>query len=98
MVWLEYKRAKSLHLFYELKPSLTDKQVNLLSAFYKLSQERETINGAPLPIKDRDIHYYQKNNGSSGYAPDLFVMAINDIDQEYITKKCEEIKRKAKGK
>lgn len=98
-MWLEYKRAKSLDLFYELKPDLTDKQVNLLSAFYKLSQERETMNGgAPLPIKDRDIHYYQEHNGSCGFAPDLFVTAINDIDLEYVTKKCEEIKRKTKGK
>jgi len=91
-----YKNSGEESKFYELKPKLTEKQVKLLSAFYRLSQERETESGAPLPIKDRDIHYYQKFNGSFGYADDLFVIAINSIDQEYVTQKCEEIRRKMK--
>jgi len=91
-----YKSSGKESEFYELKPKLTEIQIKLLSAFYRLSQERETESGAPLPIKDRDIHYYQKYNGSCGYDADLFVMAINGIDQEYVTQKCEEIRRKMK--
>lgn len=99
MVWLEYKRAKSLPLFFELKPKLTGKQANLLSAFYSMGQDRQYMNGAPLPIKSADIREHQKHNGSCGYAGDLFEMAIKTIDQEYVTHKCEEIKRKMnKGK
>ncbi len=64
----------------------------LLNAFNRLSQERRLENGGPLQIKDRDIHYHQHHNGSNGYAPDLFVMAIHDVDQEYIDRRCKEIK------
>lgn len=71
----------------------------MLNAFNRLSQERETQQNAPMPIKDRDIIYYQGYNGSHGYAPDLFLLAIRDIDQDYISQRCEEIKRKLnKGK
>ncbi len=55
--------------------------------------------GAPYPIKDKDIRYYQEFNGSCNYAPDLFIMAIHSIDNEYIKQQCEEMRRKAnKGK
>ena len=42
-----------------------------------MSQERRTQSGAPMPIKDRNIHYYQLHNGSHGFAPDLFIMAMD---------------------
>ena len=81
--------------FYELKPILTHRQQSLISAFYRLSQERTTEQGAPYPIKDKDIHYWQHNNGSCSYAPDLFIMAIHAIDNEYIKQQCDEMRRKA---
>jgi len=89
-----YERSGSLDEFYKLKPKLTTKQFSLLSAFNRLSQERRLENGGPMPIKDRDIHYYQHHNGSHGYAPDLFIMAIHGVDQEYITQTCDELRRK----
>lgn len=94
-----YKQTGSESVFFELKPNLTDQQSLLLSAFYKLSQERATNNNAPLPIKECDIRYYQQFNGSCGYADDLFAIAINSIDNEHIKQQCEELRRKAdKGK
>lgn len=93
-----YKRAGKEDQFFQLKPTLTDRQVLLSNAFYRLSQERESCNGAPMPIKDRDIHYYQKHNGSHGYADDLFLFAIHEIDNDYIKAKCEELSRKNKAK
>ncbi len=89
-----YERSGSLDEFYKLKPKLSTKQTMLLNAFNRLSQERKLENGGPLQIKDRDIHYYQHHNGSNGYAPDLFIMAIHEIDQEYITQTCDELRRK----
>lgn len=85
--------------FHKLKPQLSNKQMMLLNAFNRLSQERRLENGGPMPIKDLDIHYYQNHNGSHGYAPDLFIIAIHEIDQEYITQTCDEMRRKMnKGK
>lgn len=91
-----YERSGELDLFYEKKPQLTKRQVSLIGAFNCLSQERGLEQGAPMPIKDRDIRYYQRYNGSLGYAPDLFLFAINDLDQEYVNHRCEEIRRKIK--
>lgn len=82
--------------FNELKPQITHRQQVLLNAFYRLSNERTTEQGAPYPIKDKDIHYWQSVNGSCSYAPDLFIMAIHAIDSEYITQQCDEMRRKAK--
>lgn len=94
-----YEQSGATDEFYKLKPQLTSKQTMLLNAFNRLSQERRTEQSAPMPIKDRDIHYYQQHNGSHGFAPDLFIMAIHDIDQEYIKQRCDEIRRKMnKGK
>lgn len=94
-----YERSGATDEFYKLKPRLTNKQANLLNAFNRLSQERETQSGAPMTIKDRHIHYYQHHNGSHGFASDLFILAIHDIDQEYIKQRCDEIRRKMnKGK
>lgn len=89
----------SVEEFYRLKPKLTTKQFMLLNAFNRLSQERRLESGGPLQIKDRGIHYYQQHNGSHGYAPDLFIMAIHEVDQEYIKQTCDEMRRKMnKGK
>lgn len=94
-----YQQSGQIEEFNRLKPRLTGKQYMLLSAFNRLSQERRLENGGPMPIKDRDIRYYQQHNGSHGYAPDLFIMAIHDIDQEYIKQTCDEMRRKMnKGK
>jgi len=93
-----YEQMGQVEEFYKIKPELTSSQLILMSSFNRLSQERNTEGGAPLKIRDKDIHYYQSCNGSHGYAPDLFVIAIREIDQEYITLRCEEIKRKTKGK
>lgn len=94
-----YKAQGELADFYALKPKLTDRQQSLLSSFYRLSNERTTEQGAPYPIKEKDIRYYQRFNGSCSYAPDLFIIAIHAIDNEYITQQCEEMRRKAnKGK
>lgn len=81
--------------FYDLKPQLTSRQLSLMSAFNQLSQERQTEQGAPFPIKEKSIRYYQRFNGSYNYAPDLFIMGIRLIDNEYITQQCEEMRRKA---
>lgn len=71
----------------------------LLNAFYRLSQERRVEQGAPLSIVDKDIYYYQSNNGSCSLAPDLFIIAIHAIDSEYIKQKHDEIRRRNnKGK
>lgn len=83
-----------LHELEKIKPELTVKQRNLLGSFYRLSQERRLNNEFPLPIIDRDIHYYQLKNGSCTYTDDLFIMLIHEIDAEYIKNKCEELKRK----
>lgn len=91
-----YERSGAIDEFNKLKPRLTGNQLMLLGAFNRLSQERRTEQGAPLAIKDRDIHYYQHHNGSHSYASDLFIIAIHDIDQEYIKQRCDEIRRKIK--
>ena len=70
----------------------------MLSAFYRLSQERRTLENVPLAIRDKDIHYYQSKQGSCFYASDIFIYAIRAIDSEYIENKCEEIRLKNKGK
>jgi len=94
-----YEQDGLIDDFYTLKPKLTTNQMMLSNSFNRLSQERRTEQGAPLRIKDRDIHYYQSHNGSNGYAADLFIMAIRDIDQEYVEQRCDEIRRKInKGK
>ena len=94
-----YKAQGQIKEFNELKPKLTHKQQSLLGAFYRLSNERTIENGAPYPIKDKDIRYYQKYNGSCSYASDLFIMAIHAIDNEYIKQQCDEMKHNAnKGK
>ena len=94
-----YQQSGQLEEFNRLKPKLTAKQFALLNAFTNLSLERRLEGGGPLRIKDIDIHYYQHHNGSHGYAPDLFIMAIHDVDQEYITQTCDEMRRKMnKGK
>ena len=81
------------------KPTLTERQVNLLNAFYKLSQERSLEQGSPLSIKDKDIYFYIEKNGSYSMPEDLFIKAIHEIDSEYIKQRCEEMRRKAsKGK
>ena len=78
-----------------IKPELTQRQAVLLSSFYRLSQERSLDQGVPLSIKDKDIIYYQEINGSHSFPDDLFMMAIREIDSEYIEQKIEEIRRKA---
>ena len=88
-----------LEQFNELKPELTNQQQMLSNAFCRLSQERKHNQGVPEPIKDRNIHYWQSINGSCHYPRDLFIMGIHSIDNEYMIKQCEEIRRKAnKGK
>ncbi len=78
---------------------LTNGQIELLNAFYRISKERGYEQSAPLAIKDKDIHYYQRYNDSCFMAPDLFVSCISLIDSEYLRIKFEEIQRKAnKGK
>jgi hypothetical protein len=84
--------------YLELKPALTDRQQSLLSAFYRLSQERTVNQDAPYPIKEQDIRYYQQHYGSCHYPQDLFIMAIHEIDSEYITHRCEQMRRANKGK
>lgn len=81
--------------FELIKPNLTAAQQSLLNSFYRLSQERRMNESVPLPITDRDIHYYQDNNGSCGYAPDLFIIAIHAIDAEYIKRRCDELRAQA---
>lgn len=94
-----YDRSGELDVFFALKPILTYRQTGLIAAFNTLSQERELSQSTLAPIKDMHIHYYQRYNGSLGYAPDLFVFAINDLDQDYTNRRFEELKRKAnKGK
>ncbi len=93
-----YQSSGAMDEFNKLKPSLSGKQMQLVVAFNRLSCERKLEQGAPLQIKDRDIHYYQQHNGSHGYAPDLFVHAIRSIDAEYITQRCEEMRRKMKNR
>lgn len=93
-----YQNSGSIDEFNKLKPKLTGNQLSLISSFNKLSCERRLEQGAPLQIKDRDIHYHQQHNGSHGYAPDLFLHAIRSIDAEYITQRCEEIRRKMKSR
>lgn len=88
-----YKAQDKLDEFYKVKPELTNNQQMLLNAFYRLSQERRTEQGAPLSIKDKDIHYYQDRNGSCSLAPDLFQVAMHAIDSEYIKKKHDEIRK-----
>lgn len=83
-----------LSVIEDIKPELTNKQLNLLGSFYRLSQERRLNSDFPLPITDRDIHYYQSVNGSCYYADDLFIMLIHAIDAEYMTNKCNELARK----
>ena len=73
---------------------LTQRQVNIISAFYRLSQERELHDSQPLSIKDRDVNYYQEKNGSCSLPDDLFMIAIHEIDQEYIKHRQEEIRRR----
>ena len=75
-----------------IKPTLTNNQNKLLSAFYSLSNDRDTEQGQPQPIKGKDIYAYQDRKGSHGYPDDLFETAINSIDQKYI-----EIKSTKKG-
>ena len=94
-VYLLYKMSNKVDEFYSKKPKLTEEQLSLLSAFYKLSQERRTEQGFPLVIRDSDIRAYQRYN-SSIYASDLFIHAINELDREYIDIKAKEIQRKAK--
>ena len=91
-----YERSGIIEEYNKLKPNLTPRQVSLLCAFNRLSQERRSENGCPLQIKDRDIHYYQSCKGSHGYAPDMFEIAIHDIDNEHIKQRIEEITRKNK--
>lgn len=66
----------------------------LLSAFYRLSQERDLEQGAPLAIKDKAIIFYKDIYGSCQLPDDLFAIAIHEIDNEYIKQRCEEIRRK----
>ena len=68
--------------------------MSLLSAFYRLSQERDLDQGAPLSIKDSAIVFYTKIHGSCTLPEDLFMIAIHDIDGEYIKQRCDEIRRK----
>ena len=80
-----------------IKPKLNGNQYILLSAFYRLSQERGLEQGSPLPIKDKAIYLYLSKNGSGTTPEDLFIMAIHEVDEEYIKQYCDEIKRKNKG-
>ena len=89
-----HKTMGMLSVIEDIKPIMTSKQLSLLGAFYRLSQERGLNNDFPLPIKDKDIHYYQSVNGSCHYAGDLFIMLIHAIDAEYMTNKCNELVRK----
>ena len=91
-----YKSQGQLAEFKKLKPILTIKQALLSNAFSRLSLERETNQGVPVSIKEKDIRYYQEQHGSHFYPADLFVMAIHSIDSEYIKQQCEEIRRKVK--
>ena len=88
-----YKSQGIEEEFYKIKPKMSEQASTLLGAFYKLSQERRMDGKIPKSIIDRDIHYYQSNNGSSGYAPDIFAMAISAIDSEYIKIKCDKIRK-----
>lgn len=85
-----------MNVFNTLKPQLTDKQLSLIGSFYKMSQERTIEQGAPYPIKAKEIHYYQDYNGSCSYAPDLFIIAIHAIDSEYIKNRCEQMRQESK--
>ena len=87
-----YKNAGDEQAFFSLKPKLTSTQQSLLSSFYRLSQERRLENSAPLPIKDKEIHYYLEYN-SSHYPNDLFLTAIHLLDAHYIEQRCNEIKK-----
>lgn len=91
-----YKKQGQLKQFNELKPKLNANQQSLINAFYRLSQERKTDQGAPASIRDKDIREHQLHNGSCSYAPDLFIMAIHALDSEHITQYCVDMKRKVK--
>lgn len=86
-IWQMYKNSRNEQGFFDLKPELNSKQQGLLSSFYRLSQERELQNCAPLPIKDRDIYYFLDKNGSS-YPDDLFLTGIHMLDGHYIEQRC----------
>jgi len=92
-----YQQQGQLAEFDKLKPTLTAKQIFLMQSFNRLSQERKTEQGAPFAIREKDIHYYMRYNGSGSYPDDLFIFAIHEIDSEYIKMRCEEIKRKTKA-
>lgn len=92
-----YENKNRLDDFYKFKPELNHKQRLLFNAFARIGQEREVSKGIPYPIKESSIRLWIENNGSCSYAPDLFIMAIQLIDTEYISKKYAEIERKNKG-
>ena len=87
-----YKQSGDESSFYKLKPKLNGKQQELLSGFYRLSQERDLENGSPLPIKDKEVYYFYACNGSR-YPRDLFLTAIHLLDADYIERRCVEIRK-----
>ena len=91
-----YQSQGKLDEYEKLKPTLTENQIHLLNAFYRLSQERQMRENIPSSIRDKEIHYYQSIHGSCFYAPDIFVHAMRSIDSQYIQNTCDEIRRKTK--
>lgn len=91
-----YKAQGQLTEFEKIKPKLTEQQVMLANAFNRLGHERDLDQGYPVNIKEKDIRYYQYNNGSCCYASDLFIMAIRALDDDYIVNYYEKLKRKSK--
>lgn len=87
-----YKQSGDEGSFFKLKPKLSGRQQELLSGFYRLSQERVLENGSPLPIKDKEVYYFYGVNGSQ-YPRDLFLTAIHLLDSYYIEQRCEEIRK-----
>ena len=79
-----------------LKPVLNARRFGLLNAFNQLSQERRLENGAPMPILNKSIREFIEYYGAIGYPDDLFIEAIQKIDNAYIDARCEEIRRKNK--
>jgi len=80
----------------KLKADMNEKRYRLLSAFNQMSQERRLENGAPMPILNKRIREYIEYYGANGYPDDLFIEAIQKIDNAYIDARCEEIRRKNK--
>lgn len=82
----------------EVKPNLTDKHRQLLSAFYVLDRERDRVGQMawPINIKQRAILDYISINSSHGYESDILINILTELDEYHLQMYAKKQKAEAK--